>query len=398
MRSNVEHRAGRNRVRRALALIALGLALGATPGLAPLGEDPAEAAEAQPKVLVRTTGDNTERRNTIPITRRSGAKKRVVASMSPRTLPSLREQDGVEATAEVQVTADCRERVRRCAGRPYNYNPIVNARLILADSARGTSGPAARAISDRQRIRCRQRRPARTHHCVIVFTDAAFSHSQANDLGCAPDACRVNLVLDAHSRRASGGGREKLVIGGNAPDGTIRQDKARINAIRFRPGAQPRIPPEVTSRRRTRRLPMTSTDNVVYSQRLDDLRAREQLVVDSRMRTEIDHLPYGVRVNSQLVLTDGRQETRPGRRVRRVASLSGAISEANGFNCVQPEAPCLSEKVGVLTMGRDVDRPLYVNLVLNNSAKLQAPKGGDTAKVARGGRLRVVRYPPVLRG
>lgn len=360
--------------------------------------DHAEAVAAQPKVLARTTGDNTELRETIPITRREGARKRVVASMGPEKLPGLLQRDRVDVTSEVQVTVDCDRPSQRCAGHPYKYTPAVSSRLVLAKRANDASGSETTSISDRQRVRCRQRRSARAHHCVIVFSDAGFSHSQARNLDCAPTSCRVNLVLDAHHRRASGGGKNKLVIGGNRPNGEIEQDKARLNAIRFRPGSQPRVPPTVTAKRRTRRLPLTSTRNVVYSKRLEGLRAGEQLTVDARMRTEIDHLPYSVRVNAALVLAEGRRETTAGEVVKRVASLDGAISEGNGFNCVHAEAPCPTEKVGVLTIERDVDEPLYVNLAVANSAKQATPKGEDTAKVARGGRMKVVRYPRELRG
>lgn len=354
---------------------------------------PTEAIAAETNVLARTTGDFTERLKTIPITRGSGARKKAVASMGPEILPQLQQDDGVEVTAELKVTTDCTKQSQRCAGLPYKYNPIVTSRLVLADSAKET-GSGTEAISDRHQFRCRQRHPGREHHCVIVFTDAGFSESEARDQGCAPDTCRVNLVLDAHNRRARGSGKDKLVIGGNQPDGHIAQDMARINAIRFRPDSQPRPPATTTSSRETKRLPLTADKNVVYSERLDGLRAGEQLAVHARMRTDIDHLPYSVRVTSNLLLTEGRGKTHPSEFINEVATHEGEITEANGFNCVHQKSPCLTEKVGVLRVKEDVGKELYVNLVVLNSAKRADPKGGDAAKVTDAGELKVVRYPP----
>jgi hypothetical protein len=360
------------------------------------GRSAEERRADRPKVQVRTTGHQSELRKTIPITSGAGAAKRVVVSMEPHEVPRIRRGDRIKVTAEVQVTNDCILPTARCAGSPYHYDPVVGSRLVLAKRRRATGGHAAAPISARQRTRCRQRLPNRTHHCVIVFTGAAFRHALGARLGCAPSSCHVNLVLDAHNRRA--GGNDKLVIGGNHPDGTILQDKARINAIRFRPGSQPGIRPRVSRRRVTKRLPLTERPHVVYSKRLGGLRDGVQIAVKAKMRTKIGHLPYNVRVNSRLLLTDGRRRTERDELVRRVASLKGEISEGNGFNCTQAEAPCLTKKVGVLRIKRDVGRrgPLYVNLIVINQAKRAAAAGGR-AKVGRGGALKVVRYPASMR-
>ncbi len=377
----------------ALAFAAIAVMTGSHVSLAP-----GQAVTAEPKVLAHTTPDETERVKTIPIMRRSGASNQVVASMGPRLAPDVQQDDRVEVTAEVEVTTDCDERHRRCAGRPYDYDPIVTGRLVLADGSAAADGTGVKSIARRERFRCRQRNPGRTHHCVMVFSEANFSFADAAEHGCAPGSCRLNLVLGAHNQRARGSGKDKLIIGSNRPNGEIEQDKARINAVRFRPESQPKPPPTETSARQTNRLPLTSARRVVYSQRLDDLRAGEQLVADARMRMAIEHLPYSVRVNSHLMLTEGRSDPTPGRVVKDAASRDGQLSEANGFNCVQLAAPCPIEKVGVLTMKEDVDRPLYVNLLVGNSAKQASPRGGDRARVARHGRLKVVRYPAALRG
>src|SRR5262245_35739724 len=171
-------------------------------------------SEAKPKVLVATSGNRSETRRTIPITRKSGADRRVVMSMRPRNLPDPKAGDRLIASAEVMVTVDCLKRRRSCAGRPYLYNPRVGARLVLARGHDTAGGLRATPISGRKRITCRGKPPSsRQHHCVIVFKHASLSVHRLRALPCAPRHCRVNLVLDAHSGQADRG--DKLVIGNN---------------------------------------------------------------------------------------------------------------------------------------------------------------------------------------
>src|SRR5215211_6543127 len=80
-------------------------------------------AKAGPTVLVRTTGNRSENRETIPITRRTGEKKFVVMSMGTNKLPSLIAHDRLKVSSELQVTDDCNDPEPRCAGKPYQWNP-----------------------------------------------------------------------------------------------------------------------------------------------------------------------------------------------------------------------------------------------------------------------------------
>jgi hypothetical protein len=363
----------------------------------------ADRGEPKPKVLVATSGNRSETRKTIPITRRSQADHRVVMSMRPRNLPDLKAGDRLVASAELMVTVDCIKRARSCVGRPYLYNPRVGARLVIASGRNATGGRRATPISARKRITCRgEPLSSRQHHCLIVFKHPSLSVHHPGALPCAPAACRVNLVLDAHSRHAHRG--DKLVIGNNRPTGRIGRDKGRINVIRLRPGSQPPPPKAVSHHRRRRFVPLDETPTVVVSQRLTGLRKDAQLAVLARFKTDVSRLPYTARVSSQLILARGPRATKPSPRVKRIASFDGEIDELNASNCTKVQTPCPYTKVGVLRMRRDArgssGRPisLYVNLYVIANPKRARRRPGNRLPILAQPKLEVKRYPPWLRG
>ncbi|MET0750528.1 MAG: hypothetical protein ABWZ43_05650, partial [Solirubrobacterales bacterium] len=67
---------------RAIAVVALLIATASAAGAAAGGGERAE-------VRVASTGNDSERRQTLPITRASGARPEVVMSMGPGVLPDL---------------------------------------------------------------------------------------------------------------------------------------------------------------------------------------------------------------------------------------------------------------------------------------------------------------------
>lgn len=391
----------RPRANRAVPVLVVGIAV-AIPASLPASAV-SDRNERPPKVLVATSGNRSETRKAIPITRRSGADRRVVMSMGPRNLPDPKAGDRLLTSAELMVTLDCLKPARSCAGRPYLYNPRVGARLVLARGRNATGGRRATPISTRKRITCRGKpRSSRQHHCVIVFEHASLSIRHRAALPCAPRSCRVNLVLDAHSRQADHG--DKLVIGNNRPSGRVGQDKGRINVIRLRPGSQP-APPEVVSRRRRhRRVPLDEKPTVVLSQRLTGLRKNEQLSVLATFKADVSRLGYTARVSSQLILAGGPKATRPGPRVRAAASFDGEIDETNGSNCTPVQTPCPYTKVGVLRMRRDARTrsgrpiPLYVNLYVVSNPKRTRRGAGARLPILAHPKLEVKRYPPSLHG
>ena len=126
--------------------------------------------------------------------------------------------------------------------------------------------------------------------------------------------CFVNLVASASHPRAHRG--EFVTVGGNRPNGSIPQDRARLNVVRFHPAGAVPNRRYATSQPERRALHLDQRREVIYSQRLDGLEPGDQLVAEARARVDISHLPFNVVLSSQLILTDRRGgTTRPkGRR------------------------------------------------------------------------------------
>jgi hypothetical protein len=351
-------------------------------------------------VRVTTTGHGSERVRTLPIARRPGREPRVVMSLSPNRLPSLSRGDRLRVTAELQVTVNCFFQSPRCVGPVYRYNPEIQARLILARSAETTGGPGAIALGEAQRDVCTQRHPHREHHCVLVFRHGGLEVRRPGRLPCPLEACYVNMVAEAHHPRARPG--EVVMVGGNRPDGTIPQDRGRINAVRLHRVAAAAFRPESTSRRLRGRVAPDFRRRVVYSKRLRGLEEGDQLVVEASMKTAIAHLPYAVRTSARLILANSPRAVRQGEFVKKVAFLNGEIAENNGFNCTQDKGSCLTRKVGVLEMKGDAANakgrpvPLYVNLVTVFGPKVLDAKARDRIKLRKGGGVRVRRFPAAL--
>ena len=355
------------------------------------------------RVLVGTTGNHSETRKTIPITRRPKAKKRVVMSMGPHTLPDLDSGDRLVVSAELQVTVDCFRPDPACVGRPYRLNPRVGSRLVLARRPGITGGSQARPISGRSVISCHAKPLSeRQHHCVLVFTHAPLPVRHRKALPCAR-SCFVNFVLDAHSRRARRG--DRLIVGANKPNGRVLQDKGRINAIRLRPAHQRRPAILKTSKRRHASVPLTQKPTVVLSRRLRHLKQNTQLSALGKMRADVSHLPYSARVTTHLILARTPQATATTRWVAHLASPHGEMAETNGSNCTRRQSPCPYTKVGVVRMLHDATNragngiPLYVNLyVVSNPKRSGRRRASTRLRVLRGARMKISRYRPALRG
>ena len=361
-----------------------------------------------PHVLVATTGNFSELRKAVPISKKSGKKPRVVMSMGPDGLPSLDNGDRLKSTAEVEVTTDCTEKGVRCVGRPYNFNPIVQVRIVLA-SGPGVTGGEGSVDLGVERLKCRQKSPDREHHCVITFTDASLDVPNRGALPCSPGSCHLNMVVDAHNRKAKKrkkrGKNFKLIIGEDEPDGTVRPDKGRLNAIRFAPGNQPPITPLVSPTPLVTSIPIVKAqDTVVYSQKLNSLERKEQLAVNGLMFTSIDHLTYNVLIRSRLILAESPTDATPGKEVKQFTEPKGEIAEANGYNCTQRNPQCVTNKVGVISMRKNADDnqgdpiPLYANLVVDTAKPGSTAPAGDAVTILPGGAIAVTRYPAHLKG
>jgi len=356
------------------------------------------------RVLVATTGNDSELVTTLDITPTPGVAPAVVMSLPPSELGALTAGDRLRPSSELEVTTDCLSAETGCTGNPYDYNPTVQTQLVLAPDTTTTGGPTTVALSPLKQQACLQRLPNRQHHCMAVFPPQRFD---VPDIGlpCPPDACYVNLVASAWNPMAIPG--DKLLVGASQPSGAFNGDKGRVNGVRLRPTA-PDSNPRGKVRIYKRKTPITLrlavgdsnslNSTVVFSQRLTDLKANEQLAVTGRVNTDIAGLSYNVLIQSHLVLATGPRQPRPTDVAKEDALLKGYITEGNGFNCTHATTPCLTTKVGVsrmLTAARDSSGqsvPLFVNLVVGTKALRAQPHPGDVLDVA-GGNLKVIRYP-----
>jgi hypothetical protein len=361
------------------------------------------------RVLALTTGDRSELVTTLDIQPEPGVAPQVVMSLPAAELGQLELGDRLRTSAELEVTTDCLVQEPRCVGNPYDYNPTLSAQLVLAPDSVTTGGPSTVPISAVQRHTCGQALPDREHHCTMAFM-WPFLDVAAPVPPCLPASCHVNLVASASSPEAQPG--EVLIVGEDEPDGTTRQDKGRVNVVRLRPDA-----PAAESKARTRsylkRTPVVhrlqvgdDTDRnhtVVYSQKLRRLKRGDQLAVWAQVDADISSLPYNVLLKSRLIITGRRPAATVTRRAKRITSLDGEITEANGFNCTHATRFCRTRKVGVTSMlatattreGRPA--PLFVNLVVGTMAKRASAAPGDAVEVLRGS-LRMTRYPASHRG
>jgi hypothetical protein len=363
-------------------------------------ESPAQTSPGI-SVKIASSGSFSETRRTVPIARTPGAGSRVVMSIPPAGMPSLAAGDILTVTAEVEVTTDClnREPPKQCRGSSYRFNPVVAAQPILAAGIAEVAGPRTLPVGERRKITCRQKPPSRERHCVIVFTAAELAVPDPGALPCAPQ-CHLNLVIDAHHPDARA--NDRLIIGSAGPNGSVRHDKGRINVIRTR-GADPSVlpppPPDgtLTTATDTRLVGGLSLDEpprkaVVFSQPLEDLRAREQIAIRAIVRTGIVRLRHNVNVSAKVIVADRPNATRPGVEATRVALLGGEITEHNGFNCTQITTPCTTDKVGVIGLVEDASQTLYANLVMRIGRVGGRAPGDNLVRFLDGG-LQVMRYP-----
>lgn len=364
-------------------------------------------------VDVSTTGLDAERIKTIPIAKRSGAKKRVAMSLGPSEIGPVLPGDAVWAGGEVELSVTCLEPMRQCVGRIYHFSPVIRGQLVLANDD-GAAGANTTPISDPKRLQCSQKLPNRNHHCVLAL-DGMRQIKPSLDLPCL--RCHVNLVVEAVHPAARKG--QVVVVGTDSDSGRIKQDKGMLNAAVVRPGPFPAIAPEVTKDLAKRRLPVAAQygggkkKTIVISKRLGELREHEQLIVDARATVKTKHLGYGTLLQSQLLLTEKPLATSTGGVPAKVASAKGKITALNGFNCTKGpsghKSPCAVRKLGVVRMLSDARArpgredpgpfvPLYVNLVMQSAAQFggHRHRAGDAAKIL-GGSIEVTRFGPGLR-
>lgn len=339
------------------------------------------------------TGRRAELRPTVPIARRAGEKTKSVLSVK---LPDLERGERIRFNGEVTITLTCVDQISRCIGRSYGFDPHLRARIVLADEAR-QAGRGTVPISKAVSLTCQQTRPNRNHHCPLTIDGGSFSVKELRDLPCRPTSCRLNMVLDAWDNRARR--NEFVVVGADQPDGSVEGGKARLSAAVSKGRVE--VAKRSTKREVHSVVPASfeGGKTVVYSQRLDNVRAGDVLLLRADQYTAIEGLPYFV--SNQIVIASRRNASRPSRLTRRAVSRSGLATETTGFNCtLGPSAfrsPCHSVKAGMATVesvpksGRGRPKPLFVNLVTRAFPKLAQARGYPPARIVEGGGLVVRR-------
>jgi hypothetical protein len=318
----------------------------------------------RPSIAVGTTGNQPEAVETIPI----GGPPQVALSFGPKTktdspLPDLRPGDRLLAFAELELTTDAEDAAHPGRiGNAYRYAPEVEARFVLAGSARAAEGielaPAWRqAISHRR------------HHAVVGFAEAELV---------VPDAAgdHLNVVVSAAHGDARDG--DVLLVGQNEKVPKVVQDMAGIRVVRFRPGDAPEPSPERTASCLCAGVPVAKRQTVVLSHELTGLAEGEQLLVRGRLVTDAASLPAPARVSTRLFVADSPAQTEPGGTAASSVTWKGHLSKFTGFNCIPGEGPQTSSKYGVATVRQAPGGSLYVNLV----AVSGAPFGGIAADAA----------------
>src|SRR4051794_18389253 len=179
------------------------------------------------KAALATPGNSPELIETVPIGTKPNQKPRVVMSLSPDKLEPISAGDRLQASGEMQVSTTCVAKGPRCIGRPYQINPIITARIVLANSA----DPAAPSVPLSQTTTrlCKQQRPNRNHHCALAIPNLETTIQDPGALPCPPTSCYVNMIVTASNKKAKRG--NAVVVGADEPDGSVKQDKGRLNVV-----------------------------------------------------------------------------------------------------------------------------------------------------------------------
>jgi hypothetical protein len=363
------------------------------------------------QVKFATSGNHSELVEKIPITRAAGEVETLAMSVGPdEDLPPFSPNDLLRVVAEVQPSTTCVVAGNRCIGRRYRINPFIHARLVLADAA-DPAAPAVELTPERV-VHCTQRRPNRNHHCPLIFSSADLEIPDPNALPCLPDACYVNLLVSADHPKAQSG--NKIVLGGDRPNGEVAQDKGRLSAIVVRSGApEPTAAIDGTVRARGLRLhprPGGSRKRVIHSVQVPALHRHEVLLATATFRAAIPsgrkgsgghrrrkRHAFNAYIGSDLILADTPSSTQPTNQAQ-TFGLQGELAEGNGFNCTQRASgfttPCLVEKAGAIRIKDDVKTPLYINLVSRAKPLLKNARKKDKVKLAPKGGLNAVRFAP----
>lgn len=388
-------------------LPALGLFGALLAFAAPAAATKAPIVPSTTAAIYATSGDKSELLNAISIAKRPGKLDRVAMSIGPDQFDPIQVGDRLRVNGEVQVSTTCVEEGPRCVGTHYEINPTVTARLVL--SSEPSTSVGFLPLTDVRTVNCKQRRPNRNHHCTITLPNAETTISDLSALPCAPEACYVNLIVGASSPKAKRG--NKVVLGGDQPDGTVEQDKGRLNLVQ----AHPTVPLPQTSQTSTLvepNLPLTIGDSekrrVVYSLPIAAPQQGEVLTFDTSFRTDITALRFNTFISSRVILGETPTSAKATGLAKRATAYKGQGTESNGFNCTLGISgypnPCTTVKAGALQITRkfrtvygEEPTTLYLNVLAGAKPLLPGTKVTEDQVVSLGATeqgLIAARYGP----
>ena len=116
---------------------------------------------------------------------------------------------------------------RAASGARYEINPTITARIVLSPSPKAGSRVPAAVREPQRALQAAASEPQPPLHDRDPEHRDAISDLSA--LPCPPDACYVNLIVGAQHKKAKEG--DVVVLGGDQPDGSVEQDKGRLNVI-----------------------------------------------------------------------------------------------------------------------------------------------------------------------
>ena len=374
-----------------IALAALALPF-ATPGAGGKTSQPLSAKERMP--IMATSGNKSELIDKVQIQRRPGRGARVAMRVSPKAFDPIAAGDHLRVSGEVQVSTTCIVDEPRCIGNSYGLSPFVTAQIVLSRSHKARSRHIA--LSERETVLCKQRRPNRNHHCTLTIPQTTTAIRRLSKLPCEPRGCHVQLLVSAHNPKAERG--DFVVLGGDKPDATLEQDKGRLTVIQSHAGLRS-PPPLVNEALLHRNLPLTISDadkrRVVYSVPIYAPERGEVIAFDVSFVSAINALPFNTFVTSRVILGTTPFKTRPHQRAKTAIRFRGQATESNGFDCTLGPSgyanPCVTHKTGTIRIRRDVIRrktgepvTLYLNVLAAAKPLLaeRRVKRIDTVKLA----------------
>ena len=125
------------------------------------------------------------------------------------------------------MSTTCVDPGPRCVGRRYDINPTITARIVLSPSPKAELGLPAAVREPHGALQAA--RPNRNHHCTIAIPNTETLITRPRGAALQAGACYVNLIVGAQNKKAKRG--DVVVLGADQPDGSVEQDKGRLNLV-----------------------------------------------------------------------------------------------------------------------------------------------------------------------